>query len=244
MEPMLTMDSNKYTFKSRIRYSELDKDKRLSLNSVINYFQDCSTFQSEDMGLGIDFLRKKEEVWILSSWNIMVKAYPTLGDEITIGTWAYDFDGFYGYRNFVMEDEKGKLLACADSLWVLMDLKRGRPKKVTKDLVGGYKIGAKLEMDYAPRKIELPLESQEMKPFPVRKYHIDTNNHVNNGQYIQMAKEYIPEGYPIRQTRAEYKKAAVYGDKIIPMVCEMENSYVISLCEEPGKPYAIVEFRK
>lgn len=237
------MDSNKYTFRSRVRYSELGKDKRLTLNSVINYFQDCSTFQSEDIGLGLDFLSDKKEVWILSSWNIIVNHYPALGDEITIGTWAHGFDGFYGYRNFVMEDKNGNLLACADSLWVLMDLNKGRPKKVTKELVEGYKIGPKLEMDSVPRKIEVPLESQMMKSFPVKKYHIDTNNHVNNGQYIQMAKEYVPEGYSIRQMRAEYKKAAVYGDDITPMVCETDNSYVVSLCEESGKPYAVVEFR-
>ena len=33
-----------YSFKSRVRYSEVGEDKKLSLNGIINYFQDCSTF--------------------------------------------------------------------------------------------------------------------------------------------------------------------------------------------------------
>ena len=33
----------KYSF-DRVRYSEIGEDKSLTLNSVINYFQDCSTF--------------------------------------------------------------------------------------------------------------------------------------------------------------------------------------------------------
>ena len=37
-----------YSFKSRVRYSELAADKRLSLVSIINYFQDCCTFEAED----------------------------------------------------------------------------------------------------------------------------------------------------------------------------------------------------
>ena len=40
-----------YTFDSRIRYSETDETGALSLLGVINYMQDCSTFQSEDIDL-------------------------------------------------------------------------------------------------------------------------------------------------------------------------------------------------
>ena len=42
-----------YAFDSRIRYSETDSEGRLTLNALLNYFQDCSTFHSEDVGLGI-----------------------------------------------------------------------------------------------------------------------------------------------------------------------------------------------
>ena len=45
-----------YTFDSRIRYSETDETGALSLLGVINYLQDCSTFQSEDIGLGVEYL--------------------------------------------------------------------------------------------------------------------------------------------------------------------------------------------
>ncbi|MCR5103972.1 MAG: hypothetical protein K6B68_05890 [Eubacterium sp.] len=42
-----------YSFKSRVRYSELAADKRLSLVSIINYFQDCCTFEAEDKDVGL-----------------------------------------------------------------------------------------------------------------------------------------------------------------------------------------------
>ena len=34
-----------YSFDSRIRYSETDADGRLTPEKLIDYFQDCSTFQ-------------------------------------------------------------------------------------------------------------------------------------------------------------------------------------------------------
>ncbi|MGN0381038.1 MAG: acyl-[acyl-carrier-protein] thioesterase, partial [Suilimivivens sp.] len=37
-----------YTYKSRIRYSEIDEGGNLRLETLLDYFQDCSTFQSED----------------------------------------------------------------------------------------------------------------------------------------------------------------------------------------------------
>ena len=36
-----------YEFNSRVRYSEIDHHGTLTLPALINYFQDCSSFQSE-----------------------------------------------------------------------------------------------------------------------------------------------------------------------------------------------------
>ena len=43
-----------YQFDSRVRYSETDEQGRLSVTGILNYLQDCSTLQSEDIGLGIE----------------------------------------------------------------------------------------------------------------------------------------------------------------------------------------------
>ena len=40
-----------YSYQSRIRYSELDETGHLKIESLLDYFQDCSTFHSEDLGL-------------------------------------------------------------------------------------------------------------------------------------------------------------------------------------------------
>ena len=95
-----------YTFESRVRYSETDHRETMTLPASVNYFQDCSTFQSEDLGVGIDYFREKQQGWILSSWQIIIDRYPKMGERIDISTWATGFDGLYGLRNFRMRDEK------------------------------------------------------------------------------------------------------------------------------------------
>ena len=82
-----------YTFDSRVRYSEIDHTGNMTLPALINYFQDCSTFQSEDIGLGTEVLKAKKKAWILSYWQIVIERLPALGERITAGTFATEFKG-------------------------------------------------------------------------------------------------------------------------------------------------------
>ena len=58
-------------------YLPLDKDGQLSLEALMNYFQDCSSFHSESLGVGIDFLKEKgftdADIRILKEKNTTLK---------------------------------------------------------------------------------------------------------------------------------------------------------------------------
>ena len=113
-----------YSMKSRVRYSEADSGQKMTFQALTNYLQDCCIFQSEDLGIGVDYLKEHAQAWFLASWQIVVERRPVLGEKITVKTWPYNFKGFYGYRNFTIEDAEGKICAYADSQWIFMDLKR------------------------------------------------------------------------------------------------------------------------
>ena len=84
-----------YAFDSRIRYSETDSEGDLTLDALLNYFQDCSTFHSEDVGLGIGYMKEIGQVWVLSSWQIVVNRYPKLGEKVKIVTLPYELKVFW-----------------------------------------------------------------------------------------------------------------------------------------------------
>lgn len=232
-----------YTFNSRVRYSEIDASGKISLEAIIDYLQDCTTFHSEDAGKGIERLRREHKVWMLSSWQILIEKYPVFGQNIIIGTQPYDFKGMLGFRNFVIMDENRNPLVKANSVWCLLNTDTGKPIRVSEEDVACYGSGEKLDMEYADRKIIIPDGGRRMEPFFVRPHQIDTNRHVNNGEYVLMAREYIPEECKIRQVRAEYKKQAVLGDKMTPTVILAEDRLVVVLADEHGSTYAVVEFR-
>ncbi len=231
-----------YTFQSRIRYSESDCEGRLSLASLLNYFQDCSTFQSEDLGLGLGYMKEQNMVWVLSSWQIVVERYPKMGEWVEVGTLPYEFKGFLGYRNFFMKNERGEYLAKANSLWSLLDIGTGKPSKPTDAMYRGYVVEEKIPMEYAPRRIFLPEGGKMQADVVVKKHHLDTNHHVNNGQYVDIAMAYLPEDFVVGQLRAEYKQQAYLEDVFHPYVVKEGNRVCVSLMDETDKPYAIVEF--
>ena len=57
-----------------------------------------------------------------------------------------------------------------------------------------------------------------------------------------MAEEFLPDDFKVYQMRAEYKMQAKLGDVICPAVYCENGKVLVSLEDENGKPYAIVEF--
>lgn len=234
-----------YSYKSRIRYSELDETGHLRLESLLDYFQDCSTFHSEDIGLGVEFLKERHLVWVMSSWQIVTERFPRLCETVTVGTAPYEFKGFVGFRNFLMTDEEGNRLAVANTIWSLLDTRTGKPVKPSEDMMKGYVLEPKLDMDYAPRRIQIPEDMMKRDAVQIRTHHLDTNHHVNNGQFVRIAIDALSENVQVRQLRAEYKKQVMLGDVLIPYTKKMEDGkYVIVLKDEEDNICCTVELQE
>lgn len=233
-----------YQFEGRVRYSEVDSGRKLTLPSLLDYLQDCCTFQSEELGIGVEYLAGHQAAWVLSSWEIEIMRYPEMGERIITGTWPYDFKGFYGYRNFLMQGEGGEALARVNSVWVYMDLARMRPSRIPRDMQEIYQrqMEQPLDGDWGDRRFAVPEGGIRQEPVAVTRSHIDTNHHMNNSRYVLVAEEYLPDGFETKRLRVEYKKAAVRGDRLIPVVVTEENRVTVTLSDEADAVCAVVQF--
>lgn len=231
-----------YCFNSIVRYSEIDADNYMTLPSILDLMQDCCTFHSEEIGVGIEYLRQAKRAWVLSFWQVVINRYPRMGEKVFAYTWPCDFKGFIGRRSFKIEDVNQNVIAYANSVWSYIDTESGRPARVPKEVEERYVIEAPYDMECVGRKIRLPEEMQQKEPIRAGRFHIDTNYHVNNSKYIMMAEEFLPPYFKVKELRAEYKKPAVLYDVICPRVKAEEGKVTVSLENEAGMPYAAVEF--
>ena len=231
-----------YKMDARVRYSECGTDNKMRLPAIINYFQDCTTQNSEEIGVGHDYLVERNRAWILNSWQVEIIRRPQVRESIEVSTWATGFKGVFGPRDFRMKTAEGEELACAHSLWVYIDTESGKPVKPTEEEIAVYEVGDPIAMEEISRKIKVPEGAIKVDTFPVHKYHIDTNAHVNNSKYIELACEALLDEFEVQKLRVEYKKAAVLGDRIVLKRVIEQERIVAELCDEEGSTYAIVEF--
>ncbi len=230
-----------YTFETKVRYSECTPGGHAGLASVLDYLQDTCTFQAEELSVGVSYLQERHLVWLLSSWQVDIARYPVFGETIRISTWPYDFYGFYGFRNFCIRGAQGEILVRANSVWVFMDLRKGRPSKLPPEITAAYEKEERLEMEYLDRKIP-DFEAEAVgTPFKVPHYFIDTNRHMNNAKYVLLAEEILPPAWEASRIRAEYRRSAVCGDLLYPYADRRENKISLRLCDAAEKPYAVME---
>lgn len=206
-----------YEMKIRVRYSETDRNGEVRPHQILEYFQDCGTFQSEALDMGVDADKRYARAWYVLAWDVKITRAPHRSEYITVTTQAYKMRGFYGYRRYAILDEAGEEIVTAESLWILMDIAKQLPMKVTREIAEAY-----VDEDADPtvrikRKIALPEEEQEWEfceTIPITKMYLDSNNHVNNTIYAMWAEDVLPEGIKAREIRVDYRKAAVYKDTI------------------------------
>ncbi len=255
-----------YSFESKIRYTECDLDGYLTVESLINYYQDCSTFQTQEGPATMEAMTRVGIAWVINSWQVVVNRLPRLGEKVVVGTVPYELRGFMGLRNFIMKTTEGEVLAIANSIWSLINLEKGVPYRINDDIIKTYPLEEKLPMEYAPRKISDPIDARvyEAAEKKVGMHHLDTNNHVNNGQYIRIALQAFEQvgrdqGVEVLrelardrrqiQIRADYRQQAHLGDVIHPVLFMNTDEKGEAVCtaflnDESGSAYAAVEVKK
>lgn len=239
-----------YEFTSRVRYSEIGPDGRMTLRGIVTRMQDCAVFHSEAIGRGPAFWDGHKKAWMIISWQILIRQRPAFDHRVTTRTSTYRFRGFLGDRNFVMTDEAdGTILAEANSQWAYMDLAAQKPIRVPEEEIQGYGIEPEVCIpDKAPRRIPIPADGtpgivREDKPsFEIESSRIDTNHHVNNLAYIDMADDYLPEGTKVRELRVEYIRQMRLGDVACPVTYSAADYFQVCINNQAGEPCAIVRF--
>lgn len=214
----------KYEMDARVRFSEIDEYDHMTISALINYMQDCCTFQSEDCGYELEKLRSKHMGWFLLSWKIELHALPKMGDRIKVQTWVSNYNGLFANRWFEIVDAKGSVMARVLSIWTLMDVAKLRVMRIPEEMKTAYCFDDPIPGNFGGRKMKSPERGELRGEFTVETIHLDTNHHMNNARYIEVAKEMLPDGFEIHFLEVEYRKQAVLGDRVKIEVIESETN--------------------
>ena len=234
-----------YSVESRVRYSEVDEDSSIRIVSMINYLQDCSCFQMEDLGLGVEHQAQGHFAWVLAAIRIEVDRLPRYCERIRTSTWCHSLSRRSSGRNFMIRGENDEVIVRADSLWTTFDTE-AQSICVVPETERAYDQGdEQLVLPAFKRKVIPTGEGITASPIVVAEHNIDTNRHVNNAQYVQMALDALTgAGYhvapsDVRAISAQYRAQAHLGDIITPVIYDEASSRCVSL-EGDSIVYAVV----
>lgn len=248
-----------YTLEARIRYSELDATGHLSTLGLMNFLQDVAIFHCEALGRSVESLAEDGFAWFVLTWDIKIHSLPRMGDEVLVKTWVPAMRGLVCNRYARIEDREGNVLVDATSTWVFFDVNQGRAIRIPEREAAYFAPEFEGEGHRRSRRSFKPAdEGVEGAPIVVGVQHIDTNQHVNNAQYIRMAREavaeaeragLVPEGL-YEATRSlpltlvvEYRNMALLGEVLTPHIYQEEGAVVVSL-DGPDKVSSVIRFER
>jgi medium-chain acyl-[acyl-carrier-protein] hydrolase len=202
-----------------VHYYEADSSLRLTLPSLVRYFEDIAILHSSSVGYGLDFYRDNRCGWMLMKWDVRIDRLPEFGQTVRVGTRVNAIRKFLADRRFVMTDAEGNVFAEAATNWLFVDTDRRRPLRVPDAQCAAFSVSPSNEAAFVSIDDVGQADSSRSAsaPLSVRagSVDIDTNSHVNNVSYIEWALDSLPPGFAserqVARMRAQYRKELVEG---------------------------------
>lgn len=231
-----------------IDYEYVDKHNKLTYKGFLKYLQDAATMHSNHIGYSFENLIQHGLAWLVLGWKIEIYKRPGTDEKIHVETWSTGFEKVSSCRDYKIFNSQKELIAIASSKWVLYDLKKGSLARITEEFASPYHPHYEHVFGEQIEKISEPSsEATNTYNYAIMRRDIDTNNHVHNTNYLDIAIEALPEEKykNMNYTTVEimYKKQALLGDKTTAMYHhEEDGDYIVIKSEDLKKLHCIVKF--
>ncbi len=192
-----------------IRFSEGNRHAKLKLKAFFDYAQQVAAHHAEILGVGVQTLRPKNQVWLLSRIKFQFEDFPEIEQTVRVQTYPAGFDRLFAIREYRFLTQDGDALAKATSNWLLVDTEKQRilsakrecesimPKLVNPEIAFPL-------LDKLPHTIESTTLSDQYK---IRDTMVDINNHLNNAEYAAIVQNCIGVGKYPRTLQLNYQNA-------------------------------------
>ena len=183
-----------------LRMQDMGDGQSMTNRSYLELLTDTANMHGKSIGQYSGIREQIHLCWVVLAWRLKVTSRPPVCETVTVNTWSQNYNRALAYRDYEVLDERGLSCAKATSSWMLIDLNRHFPARLTDELMARYQS----EPDRAnfpgyvfPRPNAISLAPQKTLTLPILKSMIDCNGHVHNTAYLDMADEIMPDGLSV-----------------------------------------------
>jgi acyl-ACP thioesterase len=182
----------------QIHSYDVNVARRLTMESLLRYFQEAAWNHAEHLKLGYSHLHSRNQVWVLSRMVVVVDSYPEWGQSVVLRTWPCGSMSLLALRDFELLDVNRRRLLGAASGWLVLDLQSRRPQRI-EPILGSIRTFPEYRAaGTEAAKLAAVADSAAHAVLDVKYSDLDLNDHVNNATYAC----WILDSYPVDFHRA------------------------------------------
>ena len=220
---------NKY----RVGIEDVDRDNLITSKAILRMFEDMACFHAASLGHDPISVVEMGFAWVLANWQIKILKRCVYGTTLNVKTWPKKFEKITTLRDYEITDESGDVVAIGTSRWFIIDIKTRRPIRISEEYAKPYLPLTENDAIEKMDKIEEPEEYKYKKEYIVCRRDIDSNMHMHNINYLDVALEIIPEevfeNNKFDEISIEYKKELMYKDKVDCYYCEKNGKNIVMM---------------
>ncbi|MCB0496008.1 MAG: hypothetical protein KDC79_07715 [Cyclobacteriaceae bacterium] len=198
---------------SRIKTYDVDKNGKLSVHQLFNFFQEAAYRHSVTGKFGQPDLAELNLVWMLSRISLTISDVAHLGEDIEVNTWIRSILGSLSERDFGIT-KKGKELVKATSMWACLSKDTFKPTHIPPKLVARMPINTKNAYDFATHKITSLTDWENSTTYQIVPSDVDMVNHTNNVAYVRMALNTLRVEQPIATIDVNFLRQSYLDDTV------------------------------
>lgn len=212
-----------YSTHFKIGYGHVDRLGHVRPAALIQLLEEAAIENCDAIGRNVFDLLAEGYGWVLRGGSLKMLSYPRYRESVRVDTWISKWTPCQGVREFEVLTGRGEVCAVATSLWAYIDLGSRRPRPVPDVFRREWQFDERRAVD--AEFIKRPLEIGDpciSAPLGVRRFDIDSNNHVHNVRYLEWVLETIPAEYfearRLESVEGAFLREALPADEVVVAV--------------------------
>ncbi len=204
-----------------VRSEDLGAGSLISDSALLELMGETAGIHANLIRQGLYDREEFPYIWVLLGWRVHVGLRVPAYRNVKVRTWSRGHDRLFAFRDFEVFSEAGETLALATSRWMVLDMKKNFPARMTPEIMDPYEPETSRAVfpDYVFPQLtdpQPPVESS--RTVPILRSMTDFNGHVHNTAYLDLADEIFPGSAGTRtpcDLEITYKKQAYPGETLL-----------------------------
>lgn len=200
----------------RVTFADMDAEYRLSLESILGYFQDAAASYLALRHVAAFDLQADGDTWVITDYSVEIcDKLPMWLDEVTTVICPSEVSGVKVYFDFQVVGKNGVVAAKGTCCWSAINVASARPVPLPNLMTIEGESVVKHDRVVYPAVTEASSEYRRL----ANRSDIDFNDHVNNISYVKIALSGIPVDVAkktmVRSLAVKFIRQSFLGEELV-----------------------------